>query len=107
MAPVPRLPGRSIRMEEIGAGAVRSVSEVVGEESRLQMEAASDPTPTPERAAGGKKKRKKGAWFRPTVSGLLAVVTIIGALVAWRASVASDESGDLDSTGLLATQNYE
>src|SRR5436305_8636184 len=52
-------------------------------------------------------KEKQRELFRPIVSALLALVTILGALVAWRANLASNESGDLDSTGLLAVQHYQ
>ena len=38
---------------------------------------------------------------------LIAVVTVIGAVVAWRASVASDGAGDADFAGLRASVNAE
>lgn len=41
------------------------------------------------------------------VAILIAVVTVIGALVAWRASVSDDASGDADYAGLRAAANYE
>jgi hypothetical protein len=41
------------------------------------------------------------------VALLIAVVTVIGALVAWRASVADDGAGDADFAGLKASLNAE
>jgi hypothetical protein len=38
---------------------------------------------------------------------LIAVTTVIGAVVAWRASVADDASGDADFAGLQAAINVE
>src|SRR5262245_24931038 len=38
---------------------------------------------------------------------LIALVTVIGALAAWRSSVAADGSGDEDFAGLRATLNAE
>src|SRR3990172_11114606 len=43
-----------------------------------------------------------------TIAGILiAVVTVVGAVVAWRASVASDGAGDADFAGLRASVNAE
>ena len=53
------------------------------------------------------KKRRHSQWFKITVSTLLAIVTILGAWVAWRANTASNEAGDNDSRGLLALQNAQ
>jgi len=41
------------------------------------------------------------------VAILIAVATVIGAVVAWRASVAADGAGDADFAGLRATVNLE
>jgi hypothetical protein len=41
------------------------------------------------------------------VALLIAVVTVIGAVVAWRASVADDGAGDADFAGLRASLNAE
>jgi hypothetical protein len=41
------------------------------------------------------------------VAILIAVVTVIGAVVAWRASVADDGAGDADFAGLRASLNAE
>lgn len=41
------------------------------------------------------------------VALLIAVVTVIGALIAWRASVADDGAGDADFAGLRASLNAE
>lgn len=38
---------------------------------------------------------------------LIAVVTVIGAVVAWRASVAADSAGDADTAGLRASIDAE
>lgn len=53
------------------------------------------------------KKRRHSQWFKITVSTLLALVTILGAWVAWRANTASNDAGDNDSLGLLALQNAQ
>lgn len=41
------------------------------------------------------------------VAILIAVVTVIGALIAWRASVYDDGAGDADFAGLHAAANYQ
>lgn len=41
------------------------------------------------------------------VAILIALATLIGAVVAWRASVAADGAGDADFAGLRATVNWE
>lgn len=41
------------------------------------------------------------------VAILIAVATVLGAIVAWRASVAADGAGDADFAGLRATVNLE
>jgi len=41
------------------------------------------------------------------VAILIALATVLGAVVAWRASVASDGAGDADFAGLRATVNLE
>ena len=41
------------------------------------------------------------------VAILIAVATVLGAVVAWRASVAADGAGDADFAGLRATVNLE
>ncbi|MBI1877165.1 MAG: hypothetical protein HYR94_02845 [Chloroflexi bacterium] len=38
---------------------------------------------------------------------LIALVTLIGAFVAWRVSVASDNAGDAALAGLIATLNAQ
>jgi hypothetical protein len=45
--------------------------------------------------------------FRTFTASMIAVVTVISALVAWRAAVASQSSGDADFRGLVATVNAE
>lgn len=40
--------------------------------------------------------------FRVAVSILIATVTVVGAIVAWRISVASNAAGSADSKGLNA-----
>src|SRR5215213_737780 len=51
-----------------------------------------------------KKKTSRKEWFKRGVSTLIAVVTVLGAFVAWRAQVAGTESGDLEAEGLRASQ---
>lgn len=41
------------------------------------------------------------------VAILIALATVVGAIVAWRASVAADGAGDADFAGLRATVNLE
>src|SRR5436190_2242754 len=53
------------------------------------------------------KKSARGEWLKRIVSTLIALVTVLGAWVAWRANVAGSEAGDNDSSGLLALQNAE
>jgi hypothetical protein len=45
--------------------------------------------------------------FMTIVAIMIAVVAVIGAIVAWRASVADDASGDADYAGLRAAINTE
>lgn len=45
--------------------------------------------------------------FRTFTASMIAVVTVISALVAWRAALASQDSGDADFRGLVATVNNE
>ena len=41
------------------------------------------------------------------IAVLIALATLIGAVVAWRASVAADGAGDADFAGQRATVNLE
>jgi len=50
---------------------------------------------------------EKESRMETMVAILIAVVTVIGALVAWRASVAADGAGDADFAGLQASLNAE
>lgn len=43
--------------------------------------------------------------FSTLIAFLIAVVSVIGATVAWRASVAADGAGDADTAGIRATLN--
>jgi len=45
--------------------------------------------------------------FQTFVAMLIALVTVIGAIVVWRASVAADAAGDADFAGLRAMTNVE
>lgn len=45
--------------------------------------------------------------FKTVIAVLIAVVTVIGAMVAWRASLASGSAGDADLTGVTATLDTE
>ena len=45
--------------------------------------------------------------FRTFTASMIAVVTVISALVAWRAALASQDSGEADFRGLVATVNAE
>ncbi|HZY40479.1 MAG TPA: hypothetical protein VFF59_00605, partial [Anaerolineae bacterium] len=45
--------------------------------------------------------------FTTLVAIMIALVALIGAVVAWRASVAEDASGDADYAGLRAAINVE
>jgi hypothetical protein len=50
---------------------------------------------------------EKESRLETIVAILIAVVTVIGAVVAWRASVAADGAGDADFAGLQASLNAE
>ncbi|HLF03299.1 MAG TPA: hypothetical protein VI547_15050 [Anaerolineales bacterium] len=50
---------------------------------------------------------EKESRLETIVAILIAVVTVIGAVVAWRASVAADGAGDADFAGLKASLNAE
>ncbi|MBI5650724.1 MAG: hypothetical protein HZC40_09820 [Chloroflexi bacterium] len=45
--------------------------------------------------------------FQTVIAILMALVTVIGAVVVWRASVAADAAGDADFAGLRAMTNVE
>src|SRR5215204_4550049 len=48
-----------------------------------------------------------GSRMETLVAVLIALVTVVGAVVAWRASVADDGAGDADFAGLRASLNAE
>lgn len=50
---------------------------------------------------------EKESRLETVVAILIAVVTVIGAVVTWRASVAADGAGDADFAGLQASTNAE
>lgn len=50
---------------------------------------------------------KEDSRLETLVAILIAVVTVLGAIVAWRASVAADGAGDADFAGLQASLNAE
>lgn len=52
-----------------------------------------------------KKRTSRKEWFKRGISTLIAVVTVLGAYVAWRAQVAGSESGDLEAEGLQASHS--
>jgi hypothetical protein len=45
--------------------------------------------------------------FKTFTASMIAIVTVISALVAWRAAAASQNAGDADFRGLVATVNAE
>lgn len=45
--------------------------------------------------------------FKTFTASMIAIVTVLSALTAWRASVASSDAGDADFRGLVATVNAE
>lgn len=45
--------------------------------------------------------------FKTVIAVLIAVVTVIGAMVAWRAALAGGNAGDADLAGVTATLNTE
>jgi len=59
-------------------------------------------TTTTEAPAPEKENR-----LETVVAILIAIVTVVGAIVAWRASVADDGAGDADFAGLKASLNTE
>lgn len=56
--------------------------------------------------AEAETEEKQGS-FETIVAILIALVTVAGAVVAWRASVAADGAGDADFAGLQASLNAE
>jgi hypothetical protein len=53
------------------------------------------------------EEQEKGSPLETIVAVLIALVTVIGAIVVWRASVIEDASGDADFAGLRASINVE
>ncbi len=53
------------------------------------------------------EKQEKESPLETVVAVLIALVTVIGAIVVWRASVIEDASGDADFSGLRASINAE
>ena len=49
----------------------------------------------------------EGDSFQMVIAILIALVTLVGAVIAWRASVASVQAGDADFAGLIAVLNAE
>lgn len=45
--------------------------------------------------------------FKTFTASMIAIVTVVSALVAWRASVAASDAGSADFRGLVATVNAE
>lgn len=45
--------------------------------------------------------------FKTFTASMIAIVTVVSALVAWRAAAASQQAGDADFSGLVATVNTE
>lgn len=45
--------------------------------------------------------------FRAFVGVMIAIVTVVGALVAWRSAVASNEAGNADDAGIIAALNAQ
>lgn len=56
---------------------------------------------------GNIKPREEGYLFKTIVAFLLALVTIVGALVAWRSAVAGNEAGNSEDAGILAALNLQ
>ena len=52
-------------------------------------------------------KAERSQRLETVVAILIAVVTVIGAVVAWRSSVADDGAGDADFAGLRASVRSE
>lgn len=57
---------------------------------------------TPAASTGGESER-----FKTVVALFIAFVTVIGAVIAWRAALAADAAGNADADGLAATLNAE
>lgn len=58
-------------------------------------------------SSGNIKPRERGATFSLLVALMLALVTIVGAVVAWRSAVAGTLAGNNEDAGLLASLNYQ
>ena len=56
---------------------------------------------------GKAQEQEKESPLETIVAVLIALVTVIGAVVVWRASVIEDASGDADFAGLRASINAE
>ena len=65
------------------------------------MEAIESTPPAPADAGADSDR------FKIAVALLIALVTVIGAIVAWRAALAADAAGNADADGLAATLNAE
>ncbi|HMQ51993.1 MAG TPA: hypothetical protein PKE64_12745 [Anaerolineae bacterium] len=79
--------------------------EVVQVKTKVEVRKEIDLEPPPEREE--EPASSESNWLEITVALLIAVTTVIGAVVAWRASVADDASGDADFAGLQAAMNAE
>jgi tetratricopeptide (TPR) repeat protein len=56
---------------------------------------------------GSIKPREKGDNFKTLLGLMIAVVTITGAVVAWRSALASTKAGNSEDSGLLASLNLQ
>ncbi|HKP54777.1 MAG TPA: tetratricopeptide repeat protein [Chloroflexia bacterium] len=56
---------------------------------------------------GNIKPREEGDTFRTIVALMIALVTILGAIVAWRSAVAGTFAGNTEDSGLLASLNLQ
>jgi|GEM_PF-425754 len=56
---------------------------------------------------GNIKPREKGDTFKTIVGFMIALVTILGAVVAWRSALAGTIAGNTEDSGLLASLNLQ
>ncbi len=56
---------------------------------------------------GNIKPREKGDTFKTIVGFMIALVTILGAVVAWRSALAGTLAGNTEDSGLLASLNLQ
>jgi tetratricopeptide (TPR) repeat protein len=68
---------------------------------------ASEPTPSEAGVQEREKREKMSERFKIFVAIMIAVVTVVSALIAWRSALAAVDAGNFDDAGILAALNRE